>query len=235
MRGPRNLLAHSHDLTPILVSVEGANILTRTLIVFGQGAIRCHPYVYREIQAIRTGDLDGFDRSLWAHIGDGVRNLFRATLLSLSRGCLARSPVRGPAARYVRKLAWASASFALLADVALGALGGNLKRRGKITGRFADLLSWMYLGVATLRRFEAEGRRDADRPFLHWAMQYALAQIQQGFDGLFQNLNVPGLGWLLRGPIGLWSRMNPIGAMPSDALGHQIARALQGPAPSARR
>jgi acyl-CoA dehydrogenase len=89
----------------------------------------------------------------------------------------------------------------------------------------------MYLGIATLRRFEAEGHRKADLPFLHWSMQYALAQIQQGFDGLFQNLNVPGLGWLLRGPIALWSRMNPIGRMPSDELGRQIARALQRPGP----
>ena len=231
MRGPRNLLAHSHDLTPILVSVEGANILTRTLMVFGQGAIRCHPYVYREIQALTIGDVDGFDRALWGHIGHGVRNLFRSILLGLSRGRLTGSPVGGPAARYYRKLAWASASFALLSDIALCTLGGNLKRRGKITGRFADIFSWMYLGIATLRRFEAEGRRKADLPFLHWSMQYALAQIQQGFDGLFQNLNVPGLGWLLRGPIALWSRMNPIGRMPSDELGRQIARALQRPGP----
>jgi len=231
MRGPRNLLAHTHDLTPILVSVEGANILTRTLMVFGQGAIRCHPYVYREIQALTIGDVDGFDRAIWGHIGHGVRNLFRSILLSLSRGRLTGSPVGGPAARYYRKLAWASASFALLSDIALCTLGGNLKRRGKITGRFADIFSWMYLGTATLRRFEAEGHRKADLPFLHWSMQYALAQIQHGFDGLFQNLNAPGLGWLLRGPIALWSRMNPIGRMPSDELGRQIARALQRPGP----
>ena len=231
MRGPRNLLAHSHDLTPILVSVEGANILTRTLMVFGQGAIRCHPYVYREIQALTIGDVDGFDRALWGHIGHGVRNLFRSILLSVSRGGLAGSPVSGSAARYYRKLAWASASFALLSDMALCTLGGNLKRRGKITGRFADIFSWMYLGVATLRRFEAEGRRPVDLPFLHWSMQYALTQIQQGFDGLFRNLDVPGLGWLLRGPVALWSRMSPIGAMPSDELGRQIARALQRPGP----
>ena len=231
MRGPRNLLAHSHDLTPILVSVEGANILTRTLMVFGQGAIRCHPYVYREIQALGTGDAVGFDRALWGHIGHGVRNAFRAVLLSLSCGYMAGSPVDGPAAQYCRRLAWASASFAVLADIALCTVGGDLKRRGKITGRFADIFSWMYLGVATLRRFEAEGRREADLPFLHWAMRYALAQIQQGFDGLLQNLSVPGLGWLLRGPIALWSRVNPIGEMPSDALGRQIARALQRPGP----
>jgi acyl-CoA dehydrogenase len=231
MRGPRNLLAHSHDLTPILVSVEGANILTRTLMVFGQGVIRCHPYVYREIQALRTEDVEAFDRAFWGHIGHGVRVFFRSILLSLSRGHLAGSPVGGPAARYYRKLAWASASFALLTDLALCTLGGSLKRRGKITGRFADIFSWMYLGVATLRRFEAEGRRAADLPFLHWSMQYALAQIQRGFDGLLQNLDIPGLGGILAGPLALWSRINPIGHMPRDELGRQIARAIQRPGP----
>lgn len=231
MLGPRNLLAHRYILTPILITVEGANILTRTLMIFGQGAIRCHPYLYGEIQALRTGDGDAFDRAFWGHLGHVVRNLFRSVLFGLSRGTLAGSPVRGPAARYYRDLAWASASFALLADVAMGALGGNLKRREKVTGRFADIFSWMVLGVAILRRFEAEGRRKEDLPFLHWSTQYALAQVQQGFDGLFQNLNIPGLGWLFRGPVALWSRMNPIGKMPSDELGSQIARALQTPGP----
>lgn len=231
MLGPRNLLAHRYILAPILITVEGANILTRTLMIFGQGAIRCHPYLYREIRALRTGDLDAFDRAFCGHLGHIVRNLFRAKLLSLSRGHLTRSPVRGPAARYYRRLAWASALFALLSDLAMVALGGNLKRREKITGRFADIFSWMYLGVAALRRFEAEGRRREDLPFLHWSLQYALTQVQQGFDGLYQNLSLPGLGWIFRGPALLWSRLNPIGRMPSDALGGQIARALQTPGP----
>ncbi|OGG46572.1 MAG: acyl-CoA dehydrogenase [Candidatus Handelsmanbacteria bacterium RIFCSPLOWO2_12_FULL_64_10] len=231
MLGPRNLLAHRYILAPILIAVEGANILTRTLMIFGQGAIRCHPYLYREIRALKTGDLDAFDRAFWGHLGHVARNLFRSALLSLSRGHLTRSPVRGPAARYYRKLAWASASFALLSDVIMIALGGNLKRREKITGRFADIFSWMYLGVSVLRRFEAEGRRKEDLPFLRWSAQYALAQVQQGFEGLFQNLSLPGLGLLLRGPVALWSRLNPIGRMPPDALGGQIARALQTPGP----
>ncbi|MCZ6677167.1 MAG: acyl-CoA dehydrogenase, partial [Candidatus Poribacteria bacterium] len=231
MRGPRNLLAHSYLWTPIVITAEGANILTRTLMIFGQGAIRCHPYLYREIQALETGDVDAFDCAFWKHLGHIVRNLCRATLLSLSRGYLARSPVTGPAARYYRRLAWTSALFALLADVAIGALGGNLKREEKITGRFADIFSWMYLGITVLRRFEAEGRRKADLPFLHWCMQYSLAQIQTGFDGLFQNLNIPGLGWFFRGPIALWLRLNPIGRMPSDELGSQISRAIQTPSP----
>ncbi len=226
-RGPRNLLAHSYIWTPIVITGEGANILTRTLMIFGQGAIRCHPYMRSIIQALETNDLNAFDRAFRGHIGHVLRNLFRSVLLSATRGYLAGSPAARPAARYYRKLAWASASFALLADIAMGTLGGALKRKGKLTGRFADILSWMYLGTAVLRRFEAEGRPQDDLPFLHWCMQYALAQIQQGFDGLFLNLDIPVLGPLFRGPIALWSRLNPIGSMPSDKLGGQIARALQ--------
>ncbi|MDE2998347.1 MAG: acyl-CoA dehydrogenase [Gemmatimonadota bacterium] len=231
-QGPRNLLARSYLWAPIAITVEGANILTRTFITFGQGAIRCHPYIYEEIQALGTGNLRAFDRAFWGHAGHFLRNAFRAALLSLSRGYLAASPVRGPASRYYRKLAWTSASFAFLADVALITIGGALKKEEKLAGRFADVLSWMYLGTAVLRRFEAEGRRPGHLPYLHWAMQYALAQIQLGFSGLFRNLRAPaGLGLLFRYPVALWSRLNPIGRMPSDVLGGDVARAIRTPGP----
>ncbi|MEE9127413.1 MAG: acyl-CoA dehydrogenase, partial [Planctomycetota bacterium] len=228
-RGPRNLLAHGYVGAPISITVEGANILTRTMIVFGQGAIRCHPHAFDEIDALAKGDAAGFDVAFFRHLGHVFRNTCRSLLLSLSRGWLARSPVRGPAAPYWRKLGWASASFALMADLAMGTLGGNLKRKEKLAGRFADIFSWMYLGAAVLRRFEADGRRPADLPFLHWAMQHAFAQIQIAFQGLFRNLNVPILGWLLRGPVAMWSRLNPIGSPPTDRVGHEVAKALQQP------
>ena len=230
-KGPRNLLAAHHIGAPIFITVEGANILTRTLIIFGQGAIRCHPYAYREIQALNAGDTTEFDRTFWSHAGHVVRNFFRTLLLTLTRGYLASSPVSGPTARYYRKLAWASASFALFADLTMGVLGGQLKRREKITGRFADIFSWLYLGSATLRRFEAEGRSNADLPILHWSMQYALTQIQEGFEGLFQNLKLPGLYGLFRGPITLLWRINRMGRMPLDILGAQVASILQKPGP----
>ena len=231
-QGPRNLLARSYLWAPIAITVEGANILTRTFITFGQGAIRCHPHIYEEIQALKAGNLRAFDRAFWAHAGHVIRNAFRAALLSLSRGYLAASPVRGPASRYYRKLAWTSAWFAFLADVALISLGGALKKEEKLSGRFADILSWMYLGTAVLRRFEAEGRRPGHLPYLHWAMQYALAQIQVGFSGLFRNLRAfPGLGLLFRHPVALWSRLNPICRMPSDALGGDVACAIRTPGP----
>ena len=228
--GPRNLLAHAYMAAPIGITVEGANILTRTLMIFGQGAIRCHPYAYAEIDALARGDLAAFDRNLWKHIGHVFRNGCRAKALYITRGRLSRSPVRGPSARYVRKLNWASATFAFMADLAMGVLGGDLKRKEKLTGRFADIFSSLYIGTAVLRRFEAEGRRKEDAPFMHWAMQHTLTRIQAGFEGLFGNLRLPGgVTWLLSGPCALWFRMNRFGSYPSDRLGRKVAQALQTP------
>ncbi|WP_017323941.1 acyl-CoA dehydrogenase [Synechococcus sp. PCC 7336] len=228
-RGPRNLLANIYTATPISITVEGANILTRSLMVFGQGSIRCHPYLYAEIAALEQQDLVAFDRAFWPHIGHFARNYFRAKLLSLTRGRLARSPIAGPTARYYRKLAWSSAIFALLSDLATISFGGSLKRREKLAGRFADILAWMYLGTATLRRFEAEGRRSEDLPLLDWAMQYSFDRIQTAFEGILSNWSAPIAGGLLRGPFAGWRRLNPIGLMPSDRLGARVAQILQAP------
>ncbi|MEM6446713.1 MAG: acyl-CoA dehydrogenase [Cyanobacteria bacterium P01_D01_bin.123] len=228
-RGPRNLLANIYTATPIPITVEGANILTRSLMIFGQGAIRCHPYVYAEIDALNRDDLAAFDRALWGHLGAIARNAIRATLLHLTRGRLARAPVSASTAKYYRKLAWASASFALLSDIALLSFGGSLKRKEKLSGRFADILSWMYLGAATLRRYEAEGRQSNDLIYVDWSMQHAFAQIQTGFVGLFANMRVPLLGLILRGPVTWMWRLSPIGMPPSDRLGSRVARSLQTP------
>ncbi|BAZ39339.1 acyl-coenzyme A dehydrogenase [Calothrix sp. NIES-4101] len=278
-RGQRNLLANIYTATPISITVEGANILTRTMMIFGQGAIRCHPYVYTEIAALEedmgtqghgdTGTVDkvshksflsvspaivAFDTAFWHHLGWMIRNTFRAIFLSLSRGYLAVSPVTGATAKYYRKLEWASATFACLTDLAMFMFGGSLKRREKITGRFADILSWMYLGSATLRRFQAEGRKAEDLPLVDWAMQYAFAQIQQGFEGIFSNFSIqpeaqqnPNKSSLSLSPrhlisasisliihslgniLAWWWRMNPIGTMPSDTLGSQVAHIIQIP------
>jgi len=226
-RGPRNLLAHGYIGTPIGITVEGANIMTRTLIIFGQGALRAHPYAFKEVDSIGKGDVQGFDRAFWGHIGHVVRNTFRSVLLSVTRGYLASSPVGGPTAKYYRRLAWASASFAIMSDIAMGTLGGTLKFREKITGRFADVLSWMFLITATLRRYEAEGRKAEDLPFVHYACNYGFAQIQKGFDGIFENLGVFGLNWLFGGVIKAWSTINTIGTEPCDKIGHQVADAMQ--------
>jgi acyl-CoA dehydrogenase len=222
-RGPRNLLAHMYIATPIGITVEGANILTRTLIIFGQGALRAHPYALKEVNAIAARDLVAFDHAFWGHIGHVVRNLCRGIVLSVTRGALAGSPVSGPTARYYRKLGWASATFAIMADMAMGVLGGALKLKEKLTGRYADILSWMYMGTAVLRRYEAEGRRREDLPFVHFAMNHALYEIQKAFDGIFANLPVPGLGWFFRGPLRMWSNLNALAGEANDQHTHKIA------------
>ena len=228
--GPRNTIAKGYLSIPIAITVEGANILTRTLMIFGQGAIRCHPWAYKEIMALEKRDTRGFDQAFWSHIGHVGVNKIRSILLSITRGHVASaSGVRGPAARYIRRLKWASASFAFMADVAMGTMGGQLKRREMITGRFADIFSWMYLASATIRRFEADGRQKDDVPYFRWAMEYAMGQIQNAFTGLLANLKVPGLTWLVRGPLRAYARMNSMGSGPSDRLSHQVAKLMQTP------
>ena len=156
-RGPRNVMAHPYIAAPIGITVEGANIMTRTLIIFGQGALRAHPYAYQEVAAVENNDLKAFDRAFWSHVGHVFANLCRALVLSLTRGILVLTP-SGRGRRMYQKLAWTSAVFALMADVAMGSLGGSLKTKGKLTGRYADILGWMYLITCVLRRYEADGQ-----------------------------------------------------------------------------
>ncbi|UOF01860.1 acyl-CoA dehydrogenase [Bdellovibrio reynosensis] len=225
--GPRNVLAEIYVATPIGITVEGANIMTRTLIIFGQGALRAHPFAYSEVRAYEANDLKAFDRAFMGHIGHIVRNTCRAILLSLSRGYLAATPDCHPQMKvYFRRLSWTSATFALLSDVAMGVLGGQLKLREKITGRFADILANMYIATAILRRFEAEGRKEEDLAFVHYNLKHNMAEIQKGFDGLFDNLKIPGLRWFFKGWIGAWSRINSIGSQASDGWSHAIASAM---------
>src|SRR4051794_17007610 len=227
-RGPRNLLADGYTAAAIGITVEGANILTRSLILFGQGAIRCHPYAQKEIRALATGDAKALRRALLGHAGFLLGNLIRAFLLGLTRGRLARAPVSGPTGRYYRRLAWASARFAALADLAMLSLGGKLKFREKLSGRFADALSWMILGVCTLRRFEAEGRRQEDLPLVRWALDESLARVQEAFEGIYRNFEGPLAFWM-RGPAALFARLNRLGAPPSDREGSRLAAILQTP------
>jgi acyl-CoA dehydrogenase len=227
--GPRNAIARGHLSAPIGITVEGANILTRTLIIYGQGAIRCHPFARREMEALAAGDAGRLGRALVGHAVFFVRNVLRAGLLELTRGWLASAPVSGPTARYYRRLAWASARFAVLTDLALVFLGARLKQRGALSGRFADALSWMFLAVAALRRFEAEGRRAEDLPLVQWSTEHSLAQVQTAFEGILQNLDAPLVGPLARGPMSLLLRTNPLGHEPRDALGQRLARILTTP------
>ncbi|MCG8460488.1 MAG: acyl-CoA dehydrogenase [Holophagales bacterium] len=228
--GPRNLMAEAYRAAPIGITVEGANILTRTLIVFGQGAIRCHPHAHRLLEAIREDDVPTFRRALFGQAFHVMANAVRSAFLGLTGGWPVAGAAGGdPTARYRRRLAWASARFAFYADLAMLVLGGRLKTRGKLTGRLADMLAWMYLLTATLRRFEAEGRQQADLPFVRWAGEEALQRIQIAFEGLVSNFDAPLLGAWLRGPVLWWSRLRPLSRGPSDRLGQQVARRLQQP------
>jgi acyl-CoA dehydrogenase len=177
--------------------------------------------------AIETGDGKALFRALLGHAGFFLRNFLRCTSLGISQGGWARSPVDGPTAVYYRRLSWASARFALLTDLASLSLGSRLKLREKISGRFADVLSWMYLGFCALRRFEAEGRRAEDLPLVRWAAEHALFQIQTAFEGIYLNLDGP-IGALLRARA--WRcRSNPIGEPPADRLGAEVADVLRHP------
>lgn len=225
--GPRNVLAETYIATPIGITVEGANILTRTLMIFGQGALRAHPFAYSEVKTAEAGDLKGFDAAFWGHIGHVIRNTCRAVLLSCTRGFLASTPDCHPQMKvYFRRLSWTSATFALLSDVAMGVLGGQLKAKQKITGRFADILANMYMATCLLRRFEAEGRREEDLAFAHYNLKRCMAEIQKGFDGIFDNLKIPGFRWFFKGWLGAWSRINSIGSQASDGWSHAIASAM---------
>jgi acyl-CoA dehydrogenase len=232
--GPRNLIAEGYVAMPIGVTVEGANIMTRTLIIFGQGALRCHPFAFEEVRTIANGDKKGFDAAFWGHIGHVVSNLCRSILLSLSRGYLAFAPsgVHPKTKIHYRRLQWASATFAILADVAMGTLGGQLKLKEKITGRFADIFSHLYLSTAVLRRFEEEGQREEDLPYVQFFLKDSMAQIQKSFDGLFDNLklDVPLVGlvyrFLMKDILGAWSRINSIGSQGTDGWSHLITASM---------
>lgn len=225
-RGPRNTVAHGYISTPISITVEGANILTRTFMIFGQGALRAHPFAYQEVKAAEAGDLKAFDKYFWGHIGHIVRNSFRSIFLSWTRGFLAVGFSGGPLNSYYRKLAWTSASFAIMADIAMGSLGGSLKFKEKITGRYADILSWMYLNYAVMRKFEAEGSKKEDLPFVGYALEHGFQEIQRAFEGIFENLKVPGLTWLFKGIVGRWARFNSISTGPSDSTSHNVVKAM---------
>ena len=234
MLGPANLTARAYQALPIAITVEGANILTRSMIIFGQGAIRSHPWLLRELAAASEPDetlaLERFDRAIFGHLGFLLRNSARSLFLGLTRGRLSPTPVPGPVGRYYQQANWMSAAFALAADAALMTLGGTLKRRERLSARLGDLLSELYLVSAVLKRFHDDGSPEADRPLVDWTCQSAFYRMQESLRLLLRNLPSRPLAWLLRGlifPTGLpWTE-------PDDRLDHRVARLLL--APSATR
>ena len=228
--GPRNMLANSYIASPIGITVEGANILTRTMIIFGQGAIRCHPYAYQEMKALADKDLSAFDDSFWKHIGHVLRNSARSFVLSLTRGYFSQAP-SGKMKRYYQKLSWTSASFAVTADLAMASLGGQLKMKESMTGRFADILSWMYMISAVLKRYEAEGCRKDHEPLVHYCVKRGFDEIQTAFNDLFSNFYVPipGLGEFMRWVVAPWGRVNRLSSKPNDKENLKASQSITTP------
>lgn len=200
--GPSNYLQPLYRAVPIGITVEGANIVTRSLIIFGQGAIRAHPFMLDHMSALQESDpeksLEAFDRSFWAHVGHTTRTLFRAWGRAWSGGRFAPAPEAGAAMPLYRELARWSAAYALTADVAFLTLGGALKRAEMLSGRMGDVLSEMYILSAALKRWEDEGRQEADLPVLRYAADEAFKRIQIALDEVIANLPARWAAWVLR-------------------------------------
>ncbi|MDP3538989.1 MAG: acyl-CoA dehydrogenase [Azonexus sp.] len=234
--GPNNFMGRAYQQVPIGITVEGANILTRSLIIFGQGAIRCHPYLLPEMQAAQNPDhkkgLVDFDKALFGHIGFTIKNGFRALWLGMTGSHFAAVNVdtAPEMRRYYQQLTRFSAAFAFMADISLLVLGGSVKRREKLSARLGDILAQMYLISCTLKRYEEEGRQAADAPLAHWAVWDAMYKAQQAFDGVIANFPVRFIAAFLHRSIFPWGHPYVV---PSDEVGHQVAKALI--APSATR
>ncbi len=228
--GPDNYLGRNYQQTPIGITVEGANILTRTLMIFGQGAIRSHPYVLKEVAATREADHDValhlFDDALFGHVGFFLSNAARSFVFGLTGSRLIPVPRGVVCRRYYQQMTRFSSAFALSADIAMAVLGGTLKRREKISARLGDVLSMLYLCSATMKRFADDGRPAADLPLVHWAMQDALYRMQQALDGVIQNFPNPVVRVMLNALIfPLGRNFQP----PSDLLGHEVSKLLMQP------
>lgn len=234
--GPRNVLGRVYQAVPISITVEGANILTRSLIIFGQGAIRCHPYVLREMGAAAEPDpdaaLDEFDRALSGHIGFMLGNAARALWHGLTGAHLLPVPGAPATRRYWRQAGRMSAAFALLADASMLVLGGDLKRKEYLSGRLADVLGQLYLMTTALRRFEVQGRPAEDEAFVRWGCEDALRRAQDAVDALLRNFPNRFVARLLSAivfPLGRPYRG------PDDATSRAVASAVMTPGPARER
>lgn len=227
--GPRSPLGQYHRFGPIAITVEGANILTRSLMTFGQGAVRCHPYLLAELEAVAMdGDesLDAFDPLLIGHLGHALRNGLRSLVLGLSGGRLAHAPrAAGPLRPEARQVVRWSAAFAFVTDVLLLHLRGTLKRRERISGRMADVISQLYLASCVLRRYHADGGREEMLDLARWGMRDALARAESALrevtDALPRWLGVPLRFWVMP-----WGRST---RRPDDELEARIAEQISAP------
>jgi len=235
MDGPSNYLGNLYRALPIGITVEGANILTRCLIIFGQGAIRAHPFLMDAMLALSDKNEEAgrkrFDSVFWRHVAHALMNLLRAWGRAWTGGLLAPTPVSGPTARHYRRLGRYTSALALLSDAALASMGGELKRREMLSARLGDLLSELYLLSAVLKRWEDEGRCHADLPLVRGCMDTGYARIEHLIDQTLANLPMRPLAWLLRAIV-LPLRMQ---RGPSDALTRECAELLLTPSPTRDR
>ncbi len=232
MLGNSNFLARAYQGAPIAVTVEGANILTRSMIIFGQGAIRCHPYLLTEMNAVASDNLVNFDKALFSHLGHTMGNLVRSLWLGISRGYTSQSPVQDETRRHYQHLNRLSANLALLADVSLAVLGGKLKRHERLSARLGDVLSQLYLASATLKRYQDEGAHKEDLILVHWGVNDAIYQAEEAISELLNNFPQPVIAACLKAiifPMGRHSKKS------SDKLDRQLAVLLQNPNPSRSR
>ncbi len=234
--GPSNYLGRAYQQIPIAITVEGANILTRSMIIFGQGAIRGHPYVLKEMEATHETDdakaLKDFDAAFFGHVAFTISNKARASWMGLTCARLVAAPGDRHTRQYYRDLTRLSSAFAWASDVSMFVLGGSLKFRERLSARLGDILSQLYLASCVLKRYEDDGRPQDDLPFMHWAMQDALYRAQEAFYGLFENLPHRLVAWGLRVSIFPWGRVFDA---PADKLGSQVVGLLMTPGPARDR
>ena len=236
MMGPKNYLGRGYMATPIAITVEGANILTRSLIIYGQGAIRCHPFVLRELYAAQDEDEDRglieFDDALFGHVGYAISNLARSFLLALTHAKFSRVPLNTPTRRYYQNINRYSAAFALASDFAMLTLGGDLKKRELLSARLGDILSSMYLASCVLKNFENQGRRATDLPLVEWSVRTLMYQAQESLHAFLLNFPNRPVAWFLRFFIFPRGRTYKT---PSDKLGQKIVDLVTTPGESRER
>ncbi|MGH8286331.1 MAG: acyl-CoA dehydrogenase [Steroidobacteraceae bacterium] len=228
--GPRNYLGRGYQVVPVAITVEGANILTRSLIIFGQGAVRCHPFVLKEMTAARNHDrkqgVDQFDAALFGHIGFTISNAVRSFIMALTNARFTRVPVKGPTARYFQHIVRFSASFAYAVDIAMLTLGGYLKKKENLSARLGDVLSCMYLASMVLKHHENQGRPEADLPIVEWACRNLLYRAQEQLHSFLRNFPNKLLAGTMRFfifPRGLTY------SAPSDRSGRSLADLVLNP------
>lgn len=233
--GPRNYMGTGYASVPVMVTVEGANILTRSLIIFGQGVIRCHPYVLREMHAVRDADtrrgLAEFDQAFFSHMGYTLSNAARALVQGLYVGG-APAPTRGPLRKYYQQVGRFSAAFALAADVALLTLGGTLKKKEMLSARLGDTLSALYLASTVLKHYENAGRPEADLPLVRWACKHLVFTAQEKLHEFLRNFPNQAIAAVLR------TIIFPLGRVyrePSDGLSRRVVELIINPTESRDR